>query len=465
MTPTIPPTSMKRVRTGLSHLGRAAVGMTVAALVITAVVLVGSGVVTREAFVEVPPGARAAGAASAHEPADDGAVVVAVVLGRTGTVASDVLAPYEVFARSTSFAVYTVAEGAEPAPLTGGTSLVPAHTFADVAAGRVAAPDLVVVPAVTDPTGPREENMRSFVVAQARVGAHILGVCSGAKVLAATGLLDGHRATSHWSGLDGLRTSHPEVDWVDGQRWVRDGDVTTTAGVSSGIPGSLAVVRHLAGPAEAGRIGLALGYPGWELDGPSVIPDQHFTAGDATLALAATLPWLRPDVAVGLSDGVGEIDVAAALEVYNLSAAARTSTIATTPTVTTRHGLVLTAATSLPASTDIAFVVVPGAAGPDRVDRALSRWASDRSIPTMPIYSARGGGGFDAALQHIAGQTSVTTARSVAKMIEYPTGHLDLAGGPADLRTSALAAFVVLMTAVAGLMPSLLLARRARRTR
>jgi transcriptional regulator GlxA family with amidase domain len=137
------------------------------------------------------------------------------------------------------------------------------------------------------------------------------GIRSGAKVLAATGVLDRHRATPHWSGLDGLREAKPEVTWVGGQRWVQDGEVTTTAGVTSGIPGSLAVVRQMAGAAEASRVGEALAYPGWELDGTPDIPQERFTAGDRSLALGATLPWLRPDVAIGLTDGVGKIDVAA----------------------------------------------------------------------------------------------------------------------------------------------------------
>ena len=112
----------------------------------------GSRGVTREAFIDLPGGTPASGLPSVHDVADRGGLVVAVVVGQTGTVASDVLARYEVFASSSSFSVYTVAEHASPAPLTGGTSLVPAHTFAEVDAGRAPAPDRVVVPAVSDPS-------------------------------------------------------------------------------------------------------------------------------------------------------------------------------------------------------------------------------------------------------------------------------------------------------------------------
>ncbi len=434
-----------------------------AALVVAAVVLTGSQVVIREAFIDMP-GGTPVGLPSAHDVADPGRIVVAVVIGQTGTIASDALAPYDVFASSSSFSVYTVAEHASPAPLTGGTSLVPAHTFADVDAGRTPAPDLVVVPAVSDPTGEPEQAMRSWISTQAQAGAHIMSVCNGAEVLAATGVLDGHRATSHWSGLDGLRQARPEVTWVGGQRWVHDGQVTTTAAVSSGIPGSLAVVRQMAGAAEANRVGEALAYPGWELDGTADIPHQRFTTGDLSLDLGHTLPWSRPDVAIGLTDGVGEIDVAAALEVYHMSAAARTFTVATTPTITTRHGVVLTATTTTATPAGIASVVVPGAARLGDVEPALSRWATDHEITVMPLGTAGGALGFDAALEHIARQTGTTTARSVAKMIAYPTDHLELSG-PADLRTPALAALTLTLAVAVGLLPTAVRARRARTNR
>jgi transcriptional regulator GlxA family with amidase domain len=179
------------------------------------------------------------GALPANRPSFDGPIVVAVVLGGSGTDAADALAPYEVFARSVKFSVYTVAATHAPVPLNGGLHVVPTHDFADVASGAARKPDLVVVPAVNDPNGEQESELRAWIVQQAGAGARILGVCAGSQVLAATGLLDGHRATSHWSRIAPLRKSNPSVDWVEGQRYVDDGKITTSAGVSSGIPASL----------------------------------------------------------------------------------------------------------------------------------------------------------------------------------------------------------------------------------
>src|SRR6059058_1552064 len=69
-------------------------------------------------------------------PATEGRSVVAVVLGRTGTDAADALAPYDVFARSDRFSVYTVADSTAPRHLNGGLVVRPTFTFADVASGK-----------------------------------------------------------------------------------------------------------------------------------------------------------------------------------------------------------------------------------------------------------------------------------------------------------------------------------------
>ncbi|HEX8344689.1 MAG TPA: hypothetical protein VF657_08085, partial [Actinoplanes sp.] len=85
-----------------------------------------------------------------------GPLVVAVALGASGTVGSDVLAPYEVFASSSQFSVYTVAANPGLAWTQGGPAIIPTYTFADTRAGRAPRPDVVVVPAVAKPDGPQE---------------------------------------------------------------------------------------------------------------------------------------------------------------------------------------------------------------------------------------------------------------------------------------------------------------------
>ena len=106
------------------------------------------------------------------------------------------------------------------------------------------------MPGLTKPTGPEEAPLRSWVTREHAAGAKVLAVCSGAMVLAATGMLDGLDATSHWSRISALEKSRPAVHWVRGRRYVEDGSVTTTAAVTSGVPTALHLVAELAGPAR-----------------------------------------------------------------------------------------------------------------------------------------------------------------------------------------------------------------------
>src|SRR5512133_3737749 len=233
------------------------------------------------------------------KPVSEGRLAVAVVLGASGSVITDALGPYEVFAGAPEFFVYTVSASRPTAMLSGGLAVVPDYSLDDVDAGLPPEPEVVVVPAVAAPNGKKEAPLREWITRRVDRGARRLGGCNGARLLAATGLLDGRRATAHWSSIRGLRRSRPQVDWVRGQRYVQDGTLTTTAGVTSGVFGAL----QLAGAAEAQRVGQELAYPGWSPHGPIAIRAQRWAPGDLAYLLAVVFPWRRPTVGVGLVEG------------------------------------------------------------------------------------------------------------------------------------------------------------------
>ena len=385
-------------------------------------------------------------------PVPRGRLAVAVVLGASGSVITDALGPYEVFARSPEFFVYTVS--ARPAAmLSGGLAVVPDYSLGDVDAGTAPEPDVVVIPAVVFPAGRKERPLREWLARRAGRGAHLLGVCAGSRLLAAAGLLDGRRATSHWSRIRGLQRSRPQVDWVRGQRYVQDGKITTTAGVTSGVFGALRLVQQLAGAAEAQRVGRELAYPGWSLDGPTGIPAQRPAPRDLTNLLAALAPWRRPALGVGLVEGVGEIDVAAPFEVYASSFAARTVPIAAGRTVTTRHGLRLVAAPADAAAPRVDRLIVPGVHSADQVDPRLAGWAAGRGLD-IELPQADGEFSFDAMLRDLAAHADRATARVTAKSIEYPTGHLRLAGPAWPWRPTTAFALTIAAAIGAGFLPA-----------
>src|SRR3954469_16057749 len=404
-----------------------------------------------------------AGVAGHHRP-----IVVAIVAGTSGTVASDLLAPYDIFASSPAFHPYVVAAHTGPVPLEGGPALVPTHTFADVDASPALRPDLVVVPALSKPTGPTDSALRSWVLTQHDRGAKVLGVCAGAVVLAETGILEGLHATSHWSRISALQKSRPAVHWVRGQRWVEDGSVTTTAAVSSGVPGALHLVAELAGPAEAQRVADLHPELGWSPGQSTVIAKDHFAIRDVPVGLNFVEPWFRPTVGIALDDGVDELDATAAFEVYTQSAAARTVALSTGDTVRTRHGLTLLT-TSTHDAPSLSRIVVPGVRD---VDAGMQRWAASRHVDVEPLGretgdagSGRSGGGFATALQNLTDHSGVTTGASTAKMIGYPTDHVDLDGGHHIVtRAVLLLALSVILAVLVGRAPALIIRRRRRRT-
>jgi putative intracellular protease/amidase len=406
-----------------------------------------------------PPTAE--GATPASRPSSDGPIVVAVVLGHSGTDDADALAPYEVFARSKKFSVYTVAATHAPATMNGGLHVVPTYDFADVATGRARKPDLVVVPAVNDPTGGQESELRAWIVQQAHTGARILGVCAGSRVLAATGLLDGHRATSHWSRIASLQKSNPQVTWVQGQRYVEDGTITTSAGVSSGIPASLHLAQELAGRAEAAKVAEQVRYPGWTSGGPTEIPVQHFSRSDAGVGLSAVLPWFQPTLAVGLVDGVGEIDTSALSDVYSYASAARLIPVSTGSSITTAHGVVLLTTPAASFTQRASRLVLPGAHSETEMTPALRALAARQELPVTPLDQDNTSG-FDAALTDLASNSGTAIARSTAKMVDYPTSPAADDIAPPAVRAPILFALAIVLAAASGMIPTVVRVLRRR---
>ncbi|MFF0223209.1 DJ-1/PfpI family protein [Streptomyces sp. NPDC004629] len=449
------PDTRKRHRV-LRRVGWILLGTTLSATSFAGITFAGVSTSMADSFAAAPRGSDARAWPTARS-VPEGRITVAVAISNAGSVATDVLAPYQVFAESRNMFVYTVAAERRVAPLSGGAHLLPDHTLAEVTDGTMPEPDVVVVPAVTDPAGASEEPLRRWIVERHRKGARILGVCAGSELLAASGLLDGRSATSFWSNLGSLKRSYPKVDWRRGQRYVEDGRVTTTAGVTSGTAGALRVVEELAGEAEATRIGTGLSYPGWTPDGPTAIPANHLALGDMPYALNAAFPWLRPTTAIGLVDGVEEIDAAAAFEGYGgVSFATRTMVIGARDTVTTRHGLVLVTRPAKGDAHGADRFVVPGVKDASGIGTALRGWARRNGLTAeLPDGGRRPGEfGFDPVLRDLAEHSDRRTELTTAKFSEYPSAHLELTGASWPWRSTLLAAATLILSIGVGLTPA-----------
>ncbi|HZR50304.1 MAG TPA: helix-turn-helix domain-containing protein [Streptosporangiaceae bacterium] len=114
--------------------------------------------------------------------------------------------------------------------------------------------DVIIVPKWRSPREiPPEPALQAIRAAHAN-GARVAGMCSGAFVLAAAGLLDGRPATTHWAMADQLGRMYPEVRMHPDQLYIDDGDVLTAGGGAAGMDLSLHLIRSHCGAAVANRI-------------------------------------------------------------------------------------------------------------------------------------------------------------------------------------------------------------------
>ncbi|HEX2832808.1 MAG TPA: DJ-1/PfpI family protein [Thermoanaerobaculia bacterium] len=114
---------------------------------------------------------------------------------------------------------------------------------------------LVIVPGMPYArTEKLDRNVVRWVTRAARGGAHVASVCTGAFVLGEAGLLDGRRCTTHWSRTNELARRFPRARVLVDRLFVTEGNVTTSAGIASGIDMALAFIEQSEGPVVAADV-------------------------------------------------------------------------------------------------------------------------------------------------------------------------------------------------------------------
>lgn len=114
---------------------------------------------------------------------------------------------------------------------------------------------LVVVPGMPyAATQQIERSVTRWLANAARAGAHIASVCTGAFALGEAGLLDEKKCTTHWSRTSELARRYPRARVLEDRLYVSDGNVTTSAGIASGIDMALAFIEQADGPLVAAEV-------------------------------------------------------------------------------------------------------------------------------------------------------------------------------------------------------------------
>ncbi|MBO0850627.1 MAG: helix-turn-helix domain-containing protein [Pseudonocardia sp.] len=171
------------------------------------------------------------------------------VLALDHVIPFDLATPIEVFTRTRlpdGREPYRVLIcGATPTVRAGGFTLDPPHGL-----DALAEADTIVLPGCAHPAPVPEKVLDALRQAAAR-GARLASICSGAFVLAATGLLDGLRATTHWRAAGTLAALHPAIEVDPGVLYVDNGQFLTSAGAAAGLDLCLHMIRRDHGSAVA----------------------------------------------------------------------------------------------------------------------------------------------------------------------------------------------------------------------
>jgi transcriptional regulator GlxA family with amidase domain len=192
------------------------------------------------------------------QPPSAGAIPVAFLVSE-GAVVIDFCGPWEVFqdanvpGSDSGFRLYTVAESTKPIRASGGMQIVPDYSFV-----TAPAPKVIVIPAQSAPSEATLEWIR-----KATKSADVtMSVCTGAFLLAKTGLLAGKAATTHHDSYRGFAMQFPDIHLKRGARFVEEGNLATAGGLSSGIDLALRVVERYYGREAAEKTAYAMEYQG-----------------------------------------------------------------------------------------------------------------------------------------------------------------------------------------------------------
>ncbi|HEX3949506.1 MAG TPA: DJ-1/PfpI family protein [Steroidobacteraceae bacterium] len=220
-------------------------------------------------------------------PPAAGTIPVAFVLSK-GAVVIDFAGPWEVFQdvnvagrKEAPFDLYTVAETLEPVRASSGLMIVPNYSI-----DTSPAPKIIVIPAQRDAGKPLLDWIRNA----SKTTDITMSVCTGAFVLAATGLLAGRSATTHHDSYRVLAMDNPDISVKRGARFVEDGKIASSGGLSSGIDLALRVVERYFGREVATQTAFRMEYQGqgWlDADSNRIYAQQNVSPGQTVCTVCA----------------------------------------------------------------------------------------------------------------------------------------------------------------------------------
>lgn len=224
-------------------------------------------------------------------PANGQGVTKVAILLFNGAEIIDFAGPWEVFGTA-GFLMHTVAPTLEPVSMVFGQKLVPDYSFANSPAA-----DILLVPGGAVLQYFDDKRMLGWIRSKAGEVDHLMSVCTGAYLLQKAGLLAGQTVTATYGMIEDFAA--PDTHVVYDRRYVDNGKIITTAGLSAGIDGAVHLVSRIRGLGAAQSVALAMEYP-WQPEGkwtrasladrylPPQLSSTHGKLGAAKFVLLST---------------------------------------------------------------------------------------------------------------------------------------------------------------------------------
>ncbi|MBN9661418.1 MAG: DJ-1/PfpI family protein [Acidobacteria bacterium] len=316
--------------------------------------------------------------------------LIAIAGRNSATETNDYLIPYGILKRSGAADVVLLATEPGPVNLYPALKVESQATTAQFDAQHPGGADYVIVPAMSQD---EDAAVLRWIRRQAELDATIIGVCAGAKILASAGLLDHKRATTHWYYIGKMTKTAKTASYVADRRFVVDGRIATTTGITASIPMMLTLVEAIAGRERAESTGRSLGVGQWSARHASSAFQQtrRFTLTVMGNVLGF---WRKEQLGIHLTPGIDEVALGLVADAWSRTYRSHAVTFASKPgAVETRNGLRII---------------------PDRVDPGMPQ---ERILPAL--NDRLPAAALEDALRDIEARYGRDTAEAVAMQLEY----------------------------------------------
>ena len=258
--------------------------------------------------------------------------LIAIIGINDGTETTDYMMPYGILRRADVADVALLATKAGPVRLYPALTVLPDATIAQFDAQYPGGADYIVVPAMIREDDPA---VLRWLREQAAKGATVIGVCVGGPTVAAAGLLNGKRATTHWYSRDGMLSDYPSIRYVPDRRFVADRGIMTTTGITASMPAMVTLIEAIAGPEKARAVADDLRLDSWDArhDSSRFRLTRPFVAAVLRNRL---FHWGKDEIAIALHPGIDEVSLALAADAWSRTyrSQAISYSVTASPTVT-----------------------------------------------------------------------------------------------------------------------------------